>query len=91
MSQPIKGYPPFGLQRKSGDPIGRGGCEINFHFGAERPLHRLAFDVIIVHFKSVDQRSLFSRLHAQKVSFSIFSGATGTKRTPMDEGLHDTE
>ena len=66
MPQPIKRFPPFGLQGKSRDPIGRGGSEINFHFGAECPLHRLAFDIIIVHNKIVDQRSLFSRYPPEK-------------------------
>ena len=74
MPQPIERFLPFGLQSKSGDPIGRGGCEINFHFGAECPLHRLAFAIIIVHNKNCRLAVMFSRLiYACKVGFSVSS------------------
>jgi len=80
MPQPIKRFLPFGLQGKSGDPIGRGGSEINFHFGAECPLHRLAFDIIIVHNKNCRSAVMLSRLiHACKVTFSVNSQLAGTR------------
>ena len=77
MPQPIKGFLPFGLQGKSGDPIGRGGSEINFHFGAECPLHRLAFDIIIVHNKIVDQRSCSRVWYTPEKSLALIGNASG--------------